>query len=139
MSIDSQTILTMIENVDPKDTATLDEIDCLTHLYLGYFWHGDLEPHENGAGHWGLMKGCHCVNEDYFAPDCRHYSTSIDAQEAIDTQGCLVDLYQQNNKEFSCSLYYHIDIQLYSPHLPTRPLALLHALVQLTEWKRNNE
>ena len=37
---EAETILKMIENADPADTAKLDEIDARVHEYLGYYWHG---------------------------------------------------------------------------------------------------
>ena len=114
-------ILKLIENVDPEDSAALDEIDYRVFKFI----HGRAVPNR-----------------------ARRYTTSRDALKSIRPEGytiwCLEGPNPLLTKEKSaagwhCSLLK--EAQWSSPHvdsefLPTEELAELHAILQAIEYER---
>ena len=131
----SKELLELIENVDPEDSDVLDEIDARTHVYIGFYWHGDLEPWENGAGHWGFMKGCCCKSDRQFAQDFLKYTRSRDALKAIRPEGWFFDTCTDaaGTECYSDKG----DVNLTNDiSLPTEELAELHAIIQAISYER---
>lgn len=110
----------LIENVAKDDTAMLDEIDAKVWYWLnGWVFSDDLWA--QGGQYLGR----------------KSYSTSIDAQEQIDTDGW--EFYMTQSK----GLYVFGGArdaigtdQIESPALVTECLARLHLLLQVVEYER---
>jgi len=110
----SETILKLIENVDPGDTNTLDKIDALTFVYT--------RQNESAVTH-------------------PQYTRSRDALKAIRPGGWWFDMEVTIiGKEwvYSCGLPNFIDTDslVESKPLPTEELAELHAIIQAIEYER---
>ena len=147
---EAETILKMIENADPEDTAKLDEIDARVHEYLGYYWHGGGSSAEDKiyAGHWADYpdgkrgKGlCECESDEYFAPEPPEYTRSRDALKAIRPKDCWLetgtDIKDDDTYSYRCRLWHWSESrQRREPALPTEELAELHAIIQAIEFER---
>jgi len=144
-------ILKMIEEVDPSDTAKLDEIDARVYEYLGFYWHGggDSKNWQEMAGHWyfGLPmndKGvCLCRSDREFAEEPPQHTRSRDALKAI-RPGLQYYMHKdQGATLWQCTFAKwdvsgkneHLEIK--SPWLKTEELAELHAITQAIEHERS--
>lgn len=129
-----ETLYKLIENVDKDDTAMLDEIDARTDaFYKGIVF-------EQMAPDWEFVSGGYWTKGTSFALHDRvfpsKYSTSIDAQEQIDTEGW--EFYMTQNKGlyiFGGARDSTGTDQIESPELQTEALARLHLLLQVVEYE----
>lgn len=137
----AQEILKLIEEVDPADTAKLDEIDARTYCFVNG---GDYERHFRGQffGLCSKMWGNH--NVETSTP---LYTRSRDALKAIRPEGWAVQIqsfdYLDNpqkhwNAILGKSICHdgHVDGGSLSPDLPTEELAELHAIIQAIDYER---
>jgi hypothetical protein len=121
---DAETILKLIETVDPSDTAKMDEIDLRTAFFLE-----DKEFHE-----W---KGIGAVF-DLKMRTLPSYTRSRDALKAIRPKGyILVGNCQNNPDEFRCEFLLNHKIPTIYAYGPTEELAELHAIIQAIAYQRS--
>lgn len=118
---EAQTILKMIEVVDPGDDIRLDMIDDYVDVYLN--------PKHNR----------HCGATGQMIMPAPFYSRSRDTLKSIRPEGWTLTTIQA--KDFTLSKLsppYICDIRyLTSKRLPTEELAELHAIIQAIEYERN--
>lgn len=146
---EAQTILKMIENVDPADTQTLDEIDARVWFFnndatfvsanafkgcvFGYTGrHNFPEPEYSETFEIGGQSG-------FTAPQ---YTRSRDALKSIRPDGWCFSVIATNPTFRHC-----ISTQIkkdgsfedccQSPRLLTEELAELHAIIKVIEWERS--
>lgn len=144
-------ILELIENVDPNDTDTLDEIDARVNGFImgaefidfrignckkTVAWYRDIPEitnRENGK----------ILEFEDGVMSIPKFSRSRDALKAIRPEGWFFNIgHNESNSGglFACSMYSHTNSPLKnSPDLPTEELAELHAIIQAIEWERNND
>jgi hypothetical protein len=132
----AQTILKLIESVDPSDTAKLDEIDarvwCLTHgqEYVG----------RNVSGEECFRNGYNGMTPTS-ARKARKYTRSRDALKAIRPEGFVwqhLTHYEGFSTRAELNPVTDKSIVLSSPRfLPTEELAELHAIIQAIEHERS--
>jgi hypothetical protein len=114
----AQKILNLIENVDPNDSAALDEIDAKTHM----FW---MDCQDYPAPSWPSMGK-------------PKYTRSRDALKSIRPDGwafeisALQDAYVCHLNSTNISFRFDID----SAELTTEELAELHAIIQAIAHER---
>lgn len=126
---DHEIILKMIEEVDPKDTAKLDEIDGRVFCYIK-----ELDPLMKMPSVWPypMWKDPTAQRVDY--------TRSRDALKAIRPEGWFYNIgHNESNSGglFACSMYSHTNSPLKnSPDLPTEELAELHAIIQAIAYER---
>ena len=114
---DAQTILEMIEAVDPEDSETLDEIDRVV------FW---------------FERELDAVAITITVPrnSIPRYTRSRDALKAIRPEGWVVSSVSKANDCF-CTFYRtNTGIEFKVGSLPTEELAELHAIIQALEYER---
>lgn len=135
---DAQTILKMIEEVDPADTAKLDEIDARVMCLLEGWEFKDYFKRYNCDGTQAFTLD---ENETLF---CLHYTRSRDALKAIRPEGwsfqrmysfadgttqlCLHKVIEGCEKAYTASRL-----------LPTEELAELHAVIQAIDRDRSQK
>lgn len=137
---EAEKILALIEDVDPSDTAKMDEIDWLVDR-LCYPC-------------WKVIKGSYGQDRLYKWEDGSHerqaylFTRSRDALKAIRPKdyGFLQIMHTEDGKAY-CQIKAGNDA-LHSPdydvrdgeelYLPTEELAELHAIIQAIEWERKN-
>tara|TARA_A100000172_G_scaffold78648_2_gene64480 strand:+ start:36 stop:425 length:390 start_codon:yes stop_codon:yes gene_type:complete len=112
-------ILELIENVDPKDTDALDEIDMEMHKLL-YSWSGirGKRPHIK-------------------------YTRSRDALKEVRPEGFEFPKDVLTNVAgfifgYGCPAFNNGKFLAYYKPLPTEELAELHAIIQAIMWERDN-
>jgi hypothetical protein len=126
---DHKKILQLIENVDPNDTAALDEIDALVEVYVLQITFGRDES------------GCRVTKEGWKVQEPAKYTRSLDAQEGIDVNHWELRVWQIG-KEFSAWMGSPWSdekgrITINSENrFPTEPLARLHAKIQAIAYER---
>lgn len=136
----AQKILEMIENVDPADSAAMDEIDVLVDKYLGYEHYCYVDP--LGAGVKFIGRKTSGTNG--LVP---RYTRSRDALKAIRPEGWDFEMCPVINGRYECVLsqtwsladtgdYESREVGKYQ--LPTEELAELHAIIQAIEWERTD-
>lgn len=133
MVSDAQTILKMIESVDPKDTDTLDEIDCRFDAFLRLV---DFIGHDYGCYYKSNIREKRiCL---------RQYTRSRNALKAVrdaELEGWWFNISIEHTGRASCEAVLIVPItEEYSipkKLLPTECLAEAHAIVQGIEWKRS--
>lgn len=145
-----QTILKMIEEVDPADTAKLDEIDARVWCWLnGYIY----IPH-NYSDTWNYRYKPDEKFEGYICgslgtgEDAQKYTRSRDALKAIRPDGWLMNEIFEYKEVASLGTRHSWHVGLIkkfpeeaveSPGLmPTEELAELHAIIQAIEWERTH-
>ena len=133
----AETILKMIEGVDPDYRGGLDEIDALV-----WCWKHDLEllPDQDNHGFY------------YFIPETKatgwkeiiKYTRSRDALKDARPKWCMFSMAEMDNGG-GFSLGYGCDLRDMQGNLfradgllPTEELAELHAIIQALEWERDN-
>lgn len=129
----AQTILKMIEEVDPSDTAKLDEIDarvwCLSHE--ARFKKMLSTPKYYKHGYFSYYQGSVWGSKMVYPPI--QYTRSRNALKAIRPEGWKRIIIQG----FPCSGW---TVEIYdgagTPNLPTEELAELHAIIQAIEYER---
>lgn len=128
---DHAIILSMIERVDPSDSAALDEIDALVEFYLL----GEIFPRDE-SGRRRNSRGWHIA-------ETVRYTRSRDMLKAIRPDGWFIGdcFYRPEKSEYKCSLYKPVnsfkgDGWAVADHLPTEELAELHAIIQAIAYER---
>lgn len=154
MEVEAQKILSLIESVDPNDTAALDEIDILVHFYLAKEVQ-DNGKHIflNGLGLWGVRKshlekpelfrkgdGWIETSELFICGEFYKYTRSRDALKAIRPNGWLPYLTSDYDGTFVFSFVDGNNTRrhfvLHSKKLTKEELAELHAIVQVIAYQR---
>ena len=162
----AQTILKMIEEVDPADTAKLDELDARVAEYLGVFsyWKSKHEHYnidfKNGEcsasfpGHGAYQGYCPDTGKKRRFPDqfpyaaflhwygnIRLYTRSRDALKAIRPEGWKINLSHHRN---DFTVFFELfkgegnpSVHLYKGS--TEELAELHAIIQAIDYERGRE
>lgn len=151
-----ETILKMIETVDPADTAKLDEIDARVWCYLEGATFGKTAQH--GGQVWCLKDGpgfpdggkWYDMDHHYIDKDAwdhgrvnHHFTRSRDALKAIRSEGWIVGICLKIKPKGYCAGLYKIsgktDIAIEQlESLPTEELAELHAIIQAIEYDRQH-
>lgn len=135
----AETILKMIEEVSPDDTAKMEEIDARVMAYLeGWEFKDYVRMYNDERMHgFTLDEG-----EILFTVQ---YTRSRDALKAIRPKGYAQSwptFYSTGVLEYKYS-FFGIGlgyVQAYvSPELPTEELAELHAIIQAIEYERNQD
>ena len=129
----AEKILKMIEEVDPEDSDTLDEIDARF-----WCWKHDLEllPNLDNHGFYFFMP----ESESTGWKELIKYTRSRDALKAERPEDWTYSSHQ-NRKGFEYpkpGWVVSLGSVCRSPILPTEYLAELHAIVQAKEWKYDN-
>lgn len=118
---DAQTILKMIEEVDPADTAKLDEIDARVYEFLDF-------PDSNIG--------------------CPEYTRSRDSLKSIRPEGWGFNNYYHykhgiDSQLHSCSAGHwkvnQWENTIFAEALPTEELAELHAIIQAIDHERGRK
>lgn len=126
----------MIENVDPEDTAVLDEIDARFwcwiegHSYAGTVNGKHLYEHEDGSAYVNSWQG----DDNPCAPK---YTSSWDASEAVRPKGWVLDLLETFSGKFACMMEHENgDCVRCISLAKTAALTKLHAIVQAIAKER---
>ena len=128
----AETILKMIETVDPSDTDTLTKIDAMVLLYVKpeetplnyYIGQKEQDPEGKAIAHM-----CHFKDRPKF-------TRSRDALKAIRPKGWFGSI-RIYTKESVCNFVKHEPFGVAdSPHLPTEELAELHAIISAIAYER---
>ena len=134
----AQDILKMIEEVDPSDTAKLDEIDarvwCLLHE--ARFKKMLSTPEHYKHGYFSYYQGSVWGSKMVYPP--MQYTRSRDALKSIRPEGWIYDCEWYSKNRFTAR-FYKLDsdeIQEESPVLPTEELAELHSIIQAIDFER---
>ena len=130
----AQSILSLIETVEPRDTAKLDEIDMAAFRYVTGYTGGFEGGDERVRQRWYAR----CAEMDpVIGPDWRpipQYTRSRDALKAIRPEGWEIRIFvRPDGKHNEC--FAGQDIM--SKFQPTEELAELHAVLQAIEHERN--
>ena len=135
----AQEILKMIEEVDPADTAKLDEIDARAWAYLNLI--GDFTITFSGCSvyyrHNGWNKEARTILHHSFEHD--QYTRSRDALKAIRPEGWNLEIEVWGKPQARCTIWKRpfCDTGIrFSRWLPTEELAELHAIIQAIEHER---
>lgn len=136
---EAETILKMIETVDPADTAKLDEIDArLWCLINGHIW---TEFSANGQFFYTHKDGYKTVTVNY-RDAVPEYTRSRDALKAIRPERW--NSWYMENTMGDCRCYASIEDgrSIAIPDtsyntLPTEELAELHAIIQAIAYERS--
>jgi len=115
---EAQTILELIEGVDPADTAAMDEIDLAV---INEFW-----P-ETAAYH---------IELGYNNPK---YTRSRDALKSIRPEGWGLESIISEKYNRVRVFQTHGKSNLKSEYLPNEELAELHAIIQAIQYERDNK
>jgi len=132
-------LLELIENVDPSDTAKLDEIDarCLA-LFFGYkfesFGQSKINPNMKCLKVSGNRIDEGSVCQQHLIPQ---YTRSRDALKSIRPEGWNFTI-QALQKACGCTAQKDKNLK-WSNSLPTEELTELHAIIQSIQWERENE
>lgn len=132
---DAETILKMIETVDPTNTAKLDEIDARVQCWRM----GHVYSHHDEFCSGLALRYMHKDNEGkaVFMSDTWKYTRSRDALKAIRTDGWWFGMYQgADGFTASCEKPDWFS-GFRSPRLPTEELAELHSIIQAIEYERS--
>lgn len=124
--MNAQKILELIENVDPADSAAMDEIDREAWYYI-------TRPKKEDQIRKGYV----------FRPAAPKYTRSRDALKAIRPEGWLftvgilsydriISMGHRPNEGYADKY------TVASEELPTEELAELHAIISAIEWERQN-
>jgi len=133
-----QELLKLIENVDPADTAKLDEIDARVDAYLGEKNFIEvIDKHRDGSVIWQSDEPAGPVNKLYSAMPV---TRSRDALKAIRPEGWVVAGgtsragYIEFMTENTCDLKNYEAFR--SRRCKTEELAELHAILQAIDYER---
>lgn len=162
-----ETILKMIKEVSPDDTAKLDEIDARTHEYLGY-WSWWISKHDcfkiaiKGSDGPDFSFPSHGFYSGYcpetgkkkkipkqfpyadvkYEIGCPEYTRSRDALKAVRPEWYFIRAGGdwRSTGEFYCLIYStQVVPQFYVDHAPTEELAELHAIIQAIAYERKQD
>lgn len=119
---EAETILKLIEEVDPKDSDKLDEIDARVWAIA----HGISYEEENRLREYGKLAG-----------QPPKYTRSRDALKSIRPEGWEWDIYFHYGTPYvTFTKMWPDPINIKTPDLPTEELAELHAIIQAIEYER---
>lgn len=122
-------ILRMIEEVDPADTAKLDEIDARAHNFFLGFTEGPV----NDRYDWGW-----CTHNGFIL-NAPKYTRSRDALKEIRPDDFVITQISQHPKRgFIFNASDTNGVTHTTPFLPTETLAKLHAIIQAIAYERKN-
>jgi len=140
---EARKVLVMIENVNPDDTATLDEIDarawCLvngtkiTRCFDGIWFHDGIQ---------GREASCGMLDPESMYGDLPQYTRSRDALKGIRLDGWYLTIEQFCDTGFVCEM---ADLRDNKPLVEfnsegiTETLAELHAIIQSYIYTWENE
>ena len=127
-NMSAQEILSLIENVDPADTAKLDEIDFRVNHYIVAHRIGYEKPYCDA---W---KQARIRNAD-----CPQYTRSRDALKAIRPEGWNLEIKVWGKSQARCTIWKRpfCDTGIrFSRWLPTEELAELHCIIKAIEHER---
>lgn len=132
---EAQKILELIENVEPSDTDTMDEIDARVECFVNP---NNTNPHKvETSSFWYIINWA-----DQRVTPPFEYTRSRDALKAIRPEGAYVFQSPYSDKKWACfSNYWSREedmdfMDFSSPKLPTEELAELHAIIQAIEFER---
>lgn len=132
---EAETILKMIEEVSPDDTAKLDEIDARVLCFL-MKWNPEIPLHDDRyTNSFPFWQGP-TVKEGV-----KPYTRSRDALKAIRPDGMSIRLWSEHGDSFCCvneRTTGECKTPLY-PYLKTEELAELHAIIQAIDYERTHE
>ena len=131
-------ILKMIEEVDPSDTDTLDEIDAYAHILACIPAVRDrMLSTDETIGKW--------LKYRMKRKDAPQYTRSRDALKTIRPDGYNFDIECSTTPScpfgdysWDCTAWKDAIKIATSNQLPTEELAELHAIIQAIQWERNN-
>lgn len=138
----AQTILKMIEAVDPADTATLDEIDarvwCLCNE--ARFKRMLSTPENYKHGYFSYYQGSLWGSKAIYPP--MYYTRSRDALKSIRPEGWSISI--ENDGTCDCFMTHrsgpHHQVSAPTDRLlPTEELAELHAIIQAIDYDRSQK
>lgn len=129
----AQQILSLIENVDPVDTAGMDEIDARVWCY----WQGLTYEYNDKYGHGGIVPNTNPVH--WLDNAGKEYTRSRDALKSIRPDGWIFYLcnFDLNHTWFQFDAHCPHGEFDGTPPLPTEELAELHAIIQAIDYERN--
>ena len=133
----AQEILRMIEEVDPADTAKLDEIDARVWCYLNDKPFAGMLLRGNGFRY--LMPNQFEVTVFFENGNVLNVSASRDALKAIRPEGWNLEIEVWGKPQARCTIWKRpfCDTGIrFSRWLPTEELAELHAIIQAIEHER---
>jgi len=126
--MEHEVILKMIEEVDPSDTAKMDEIDQKVSEYIEG---RELKFNDDKVAYWGTV--------DWIDGECwvslPRYTRSRDSLKRVRPNGYrwgFMD-YGENSIKYSYERGVYV---IFSPKLPTEELAELHAIIQAIAYER---
>jgi len=134
-------ILELIENVDPSDTDTLDEIDARLHCLVNgreFF-----EVHDGSRYFYFKPAGETKTFDDNRAISLApKYTRSRDALKSIRPEGWRFFVHNMDDYRrklvYAC-LSHNSNTSIDGYQLPTEELAELHAIISAIQWERDNE
>lgn len=134
---DAQAILKMIEEVDPADTAALDEIDARVWCFVQKI---DTEYEYSDGRFVSYHQPLHAAEGEYWsAHDFPEYTRSRDALKATRPDGCTLCIkVLENGSDIGWLYPKDSDDAIYAPLLPTEELAELYVIIQAIEYERTN-
>lgn len=136
---EAQKILEMIENVDPNDTNTLDEIDARVWCYnKGYAFDGIEKKGSYMKIFYQDNEGSQVVRGFMHNP-APEYTRSRDALKGIRPDGWVYFVSCDGLSNCAAAIIKEIKLTRKSPELPTEELAELHVIIQAVKWDRSNE
>lgn len=145
---EAKKILELIESVDPADSAALDEIDVLSHIFAkNWECDGVVNIKANDRGSGGI---------DYYLKDNNHafggqnlhlklkYTRSRDALKSIRPEGFWCEFKKADDGDWVGILGKNGGsggniCKFMSGYRPTEELAELHAIIQAIEYNRGQE
>jgi len=127
-------LLKMIEEVDPSDTAKLDEIDARVWCYLGL----SAEPFKKlkYSSFIGRYWYDHSINDKGCRQIPPFYTRSRDALKAIRPDGWYIDINEYEKTTAFLTEFGGGFRQTKKVELPTEELAELHAILQALAYDR---
>ncbi len=134
---EAEKILNMIENVNPDDIETLNEIDAMVFVYLNFSERYFKEVHYKGN------RVCWKTIMDYYSNKIVkiQYTRSRDVLKSIRPKGWKVCITSNGRCQMwkdECEAPNITSYNNQKGKLPTEELAELHAIIQAIEWERNN-
>lgn len=141
-----ETILKMIEEVDPNDTAKLDEIDFDVCMFVyrlkRHTFHPTIKTNDEYKGKFGSSWATD-KNGDVIPNSCANHSTwpeftrSRDASKSIRPRNYVLKN-ETCTDEWACVELSGVDIEINfkTPVLPNEYLAELHAIIQAIAYER---
>lgn len=126
----AETILKLIEAVDPSDTVAMYEIDARVHSFI----------HNNCFRKMG--DGRAYYDDIGYTPSnhVSQYTRSRDALKNIRPDICAVDISTYSNGKAEVEIYLGDgETLISSPKLPTEELAEIHVIIQAIAYERKGE